>query len=57
MAGRGAQAFCEALVERQGMLLAPGALFDYPGDRHFRLGFARRNLPLALTELEAALPE
>ena len=57
LADRGAQAFCEALVERCGVLLAPGALFDYPGDRHFRLGFARRNLPAALAEMEAALPE
>jgi aspartate/methionine/tyrosine aminotransferase len=42
--------FCAELVEREGVLLLPGGVFDYPGN-HFRLGFGRRNLPQALERL------
>ncbi len=36
------EAFCQALVDRAGVALAPGSLFDFPGD-HFRLGLGRKN--------------
>jgi aspartate/methionine/tyrosine aminotransferase len=43
--------FCQALVEKEGVLLLPAHLYDFPGN-HFRLGFGRVNLPEALTRLE-----
>jgi aspartate/methionine/tyrosine aminotransferase len=46
-------ALCGALAERDGVLIAPGSLFDLP--RHFRLGFGRATLPEALAAFERAL--
>jgi aspartate/methionine/tyrosine aminotransferase len=46
--------FCRRLVERQGVMLVPGSLFDYPGS-HFRLGLGRRNFPAALERLDEEL--
>ncbi|MDC0713955.1 aminotransferase class I/II-fold pyridoxal phosphate-dependent enzyme [Stigmatella sp. ncwal1] len=43
--------FCQALVEREGVLLLPGTVYDFPGN-HFRMGFGRTRLPEALTRLE-----
>ena len=40
------------LVQAEGVLLAPGSVFEYPGN-HFRLGFGRTDLPEALGRLEA----
>ena len=40
------------LVEACGVLLLPGSAFGVPGD-HFRLGFGRTDLPVALERLEA----
>jgi aspartate/methionine/tyrosine aminotransferase len=40
------------LVEAEGVLLLPGSQFGYPGN-HFRLGFGRTDLPVALDRLEA----
>jgi aspartate/methionine/tyrosine aminotransferase len=40
------------LVEAEGVLLLPGSQFGYGGN-HFRLGFGRTDLPLALERLEA----
>jgi aspartate/methionine/tyrosine aminotransferase len=40
------------LVQAEGVLLAPGSVFEYPGN-HFRLGFGRSDLPEALGRLEA----
>ena len=39
------------LVETCGVLLLPGSRFGVPGD-HFRLGFGRTDLPVALERLE-----
>jgi aspartate/methionine/tyrosine aminotransferase len=44
--------FAEDLLEAQGVLLAPGSIFGHPGN-HFRLGFGRTDLPVALGRLEA----
>jgi aspartate/methionine/tyrosine aminotransferase len=44
-------AFCERLVEQEGVLLLPGDVYDFPGN-HFRLGLGRTNLPEALVRLE-----
>ena len=43
--------FCDELVQESGVLLLPGTLYDHPGN-HFRVGFARRNMPEALAQLE-----
>jgi aspartate/methionine/tyrosine aminotransferase len=45
-----AEAFCIDLVERQGVLLLPSTCFD-AGNRHFRIGFGRKNLPDAVEKL------
>ena len=44
--------FCDALVEAEQVLLAPGSVFGHPGN-HFRIGFGRANMPVALERLEA----
>jgi aspartate/methionine/tyrosine aminotransferase len=44
--------FAADLVEAEGVLLLPGSVFGHPGD-HFRLGFGRTDLPVALSKLEA----
>ncbi len=46
--------FCHQLVTSSGVLLLPGTMYDHPGN-HFRLGFARKNMPQALTQLEQFL--
>jgi aspartate/methionine/tyrosine aminotransferase len=51
LGGLSADAFCDELVDRQGVLLLPGSVFDYTGE-HFRIGFGRTNLPEALSRLE-----
>ncbi len=48
------ESFCHNLVTKSGVLLLPGTMYDHPGN-HFRIGFARRNMPEALSELEAYL--
>jgi aspartate/methionine/tyrosine aminotransferase len=50
----GVEQFCQDMVQRQEVMLAPGSLFDYPG-QHFRLGLGRRNFGEALACLEQAL--
>ena len=44
-------AWSAQLVETCGVLLLPGSLFGVPGD-HFRVGFGRTDLPVALERLE-----
>ncbi len=39
------------LVRAEGVLLVPGSQFEHPGN-HFRLGFGRADLPVALRRLE-----
>lgn len=46
--------FCADLVEQTGVLLLPSTKYDF-GDRHFRVGFGRRNMPEALARLETYL--
>jgi aspartate/methionine/tyrosine aminotransferase len=43
--------FCKDLVEKTGVLLLPGTLYDDQGN-HLRIGFGRENFPDALTRLE-----
>jgi len=44
--------FAADLVEAEGVLLLPGSRFGHPG-QHFRLGFGRTDLGIALERLEA----
>ncbi len=44
--------FAQDLVEAEGVLIAPGSIFGHAGN-HFRLGFGRVDLPVALAGLEA----
>lgn len=46
----------ERAVTQAGIMLAPSQVFDY-GDRHFRLGFGRQNLPEVLERFEEFLAE
>lgn len=39
--------FCQDLLERQGVMVVPGRIFDFPGN-HFRVGLGRHNFPQAL---------
>jgi aspartate/methionine/tyrosine aminotransferase len=48
------EVFCDELMQESRVLLLPGTLYDHPGN-HFRIGFARRNMPEALTQLEKYL--
>ena len=42
----------QGLLEAEGVLIAPAAIFGHPGN-NFRLGFGRTDLPVALAGLEA----
>ncbi|MFM7427233.1 MAG: aminotransferase class I/II-fold pyridoxal phosphate-dependent enzyme [Elainella sp.] len=48
------EAFCNQLVEQQGVLLLPSRYFNF-GDQHFRLGLGRKNFPEALARFAAFL--
>ncbi len=48
--------FCADLLARKGVMLAPAGTFMHPGS-FFRVGFGRRNIPEALSELEDYLQE
>ena len=46
--------FCKNLVEKTGVLLLPGTLYDDPSN-HFRIGFGRKNFPDSIARLEDVL--
>jgi len=54
LVGEDVERFCDRLVTACGVLLLPGTTYDHPGN-HFRVGFARKNLPQALEQLEGFL--
>jgi len=43
--------FASDLLEAEGVLIVPGPVFGHPGN-HFRLGFGRTDLPVALERFE-----
>jgi len=45
------EVFCERAVQTRGVMIVPGAMFDYAGP-HFRVGLGRKNLPEVLKHLE-----
>ena len=49
--GVGIDEWAAGLVEAEGVLLLPGSQFGFGGN-HFRLGFGRTDLPIALERLE-----
>jgi len=49
--GLGIDAWAATLVEAEGVLILPGSQFGYGGN-HFRVGFGRTDLPVALDALE-----
>ncbi|MHA1490582.1 MAG: aminotransferase class I/II-fold pyridoxal phosphate-dependent enzyme [Promethearchaeota archaeon] len=48
--------FCMDLLNKKGVLLMPSTKFDF-GDKHFRIGFGRKNMPDALKKLEEYIQE
>jgi aspartate/methionine/tyrosine aminotransferase len=46
--------FAEQLVEKTGVLIMPGSIFDVPGN-FFRIGFGRKNMPEILERFERHL--
>jgi aspartate/methionine/tyrosine aminotransferase len=49
-----AEQFCQGVLEKHGVMIVPGSLFDFPGD-HFRVGLGRKNLPQALDQVAGYL--
>jgi len=43
--------FCKEVVTRQGVMIVPGSIFDFPGN-HFRVGLGRKNFPEALGRVD-----
>ena len=50
--GEAIEPFCERLLKETGVLLAPGTMFDDPGN-HFRLGFGRSDFAEGLGKIES----
>ncbi len=48
--------FCKDLLKSKGVLLMPSTNYDH-GNKHFRIGFGRKNMPEALLKLEEYLNE
>ena len=48
------EAFCQGLIDRRGVMIVPGSLFDFPG-QHFRLGLGRRRFVDGLERVEEEL--
>ena len=48
------EAFCQALLERESVMLLPGSVFDF-GEGYFRLGLGRRNFAAGLDRVSAYL--
>jgi aspartate/methionine/tyrosine aminotransferase len=48
--GSPVELFCQEALDRQGVMIVPGSIFDYPGN-HFRIGLGRKNLGEALRRL------
>jgi aspartate/methionine/tyrosine aminotransferase len=54
LSGEDVDQFCQRLVTSVGVLLLPGTMYDHPGN-HFRVGFARKNMPQSLEQLQQYL--
>jgi aspartate/methionine/tyrosine aminotransferase len=54
--GRYIEDFCDDLVQKAGVLLLPGTMYD-DSSNHFRIGLGRKNLPQAVERLEKYLEQ
>ena len=45
--GTPVEQFCQGVLDRQGVMIVPGSIFDFPGN-HFRVGLGRKNFAQAL---------
>ncbi len=54
LADEGAAALSERLVKDEGILVIPSTVFDY-GDKHWRIGLGRKNVPEILARLDSYL--
>ncbi|WFR59235.1 aminotransferase class I/II-fold pyridoxal phosphate-dependent enzyme [Anaerocolumna sp. AGMB13025] len=52
----GITGFCEKLIEKKGVLLLPGDVYEVDGD-YFRMGYGRKNFKKALIKLDEYLAE
>lgn len=52
--GEGTETFCDQVVRSSGVMLLPSVELEF-GDAHFRVGFGRRNMPEAVSRLDAYL--
>ena len=52
--GEDVERFCKTLVQSAGVLLLPGTVYDDVGN-HFRIGYGRKNFPVAIEHLEEFL--
>ena len=43
--------FCSDVLDKQGVMIVPGSLFDFQGN-HFRIGLGRKNFSEALAHVE-----
>ncbi|GLV58112.1 aminotransferase [Dictyobacter sp. S3.2.2.5] len=43
--------FAQQLVQKEGVMLLPGTVYDHPGN-NFRIGLGRKNMPEALSKVE-----
>ncbi len=50
------EAFCLDLLKEKSVLLMPSTNYNY-GDRYFRIGFGRKNMPEAIKKLEEYIKE
>jgi aspartate/methionine/tyrosine aminotransferase len=46
--------FCQGVLDRQGVMLVPGSVFDFPG-KYFRIGLGRMNFPEAIEKVKVYL--
>ena len=53
----GAEGFCQDLLDRAGVLLLPGTVYDQELTANFRIGFGRKNFPEGLERLKRFLEE
>lgn len=56
LASTSVEDFVEDLISKEGVMLLPGSVYDFPGN-YFRIGFGRKNLPEALNRLERYLKQ
>jgi len=55
--GVSASEYCDVLVKESGIMLLPSSVYDYGGDRHFRVGFGREETPSIVKKWHATLKD